>query len=166
MNVSHILETERLILRPVTVHDHTALLTHWTDPEVRRFLFDDDVLSADEVLAVIADSESTFASNGYGIWVIEASGDLAGIAGLRPLEDAGIEIVYSLLPSAWGKGYATEAAGRVLDYALGPLGLREVLAEIDQGNKASVAVIERLGMTPFDLVPGLLGPMVRYRRQR
>jgi ribosomal-protein-alanine N-acetyltransferase len=168
MNVSHVLETERLILRPVTVHDHTALLAHWTDPEVRRFLFDGELLSADEVMAVIADSESTFASSGYGIWVIEASGDLAmaGTAGLRPLEDAGIEIVYSLAPLAWGRGYATEAARTVLDYALGPLGLPEVLAEIDQGNAASVAVIERLGMTPFDLVPGVLGPMVRYRRRR
>jgi RimJ/RimL family protein N-acetyltransferase len=63
-----------------------------------------------------------------------------------------------------GKGYATEAAGAVLEYALGPLGLPEVLAEVDQGNTASIAVIERLGMTRFDVVAGQLGPMTRYRR--
>jgi hypothetical protein len=43
-------------------------------------------------------------------------------------------------------------------------GLPEVLAEVDQGNTASIAVIERLGMTRFDVVPGQLGQMTRYRR--
>jgi ribosomal-protein-alanine N-acetyltransferase len=38
-----------------------------------------------------------------------------------------------------------------------------VLAEADEGNTASVAVIERLGMAAFDVVPGLPGPMTRYR---
>ena len=64
------------------------------------------------------------------------------------------------------RGYATEAARAVTGYALGPLGLAEVLAEIDQGNSASVAVVKRLGMTPFAVVPGVLGPMTRYRTMR
>ncbi|WP_281186284.1 hypothetical protein [Nocardia crassostreae] len=38
-----------------------------------------------------------------------------------------------------------------------------MLAEVDEGNAASIAVVERLGMTPFEVVPGLLGPMTRYR---
>lgn len=168
MDVDHVLKTERLVLRPVTVHDHTALLAHSTDPEVRQFLFDGAVLSAEEVLAVIADSESTFASDGYGLWAIQEPSRpaLAGMAGLRLLDDLGIEIVYSLAPPAWGKGYATEAARAVLDYALGTLALPEVLAEVDEGNAASVAVVERLGMSRFDIVPGVLGPMTRYRKQR
>jgi Acetyltransferase (GNAT) domain len=82
------------------------------------------------------------------------TGRLVGTAGLRPLEDLGLEIFYSLSPASWGQGYATEAARAVLDYALGPLGLPEVLAEVDEGNAASIAVIERLGMTRFDVVPG------------
>ena len=57
---------------------------------------------------------------------------------------------------------ASEAA--VVDYALGPLGLPEVLAEVDEDNAASVAVVKRLGMTPFAVVPGVLGPMTRYRK--
>jgi ribosomal-protein-alanine N-acetyltransferase len=39
-----------------------------------------------------------------------------------------------------------------------------VLAEVDEGNAASVAVVKRLGMIPFAVVPGVLGPMTRYRR--
>jgi len=41
-----------------------------------------------------------------------------------------------------------------------------VLAEVDAGNRASAAVLARLGMTPFDVVPGVLGPMTRYRITR
>jgi [ribosomal protein S5]-alanine N-acetyltransferase len=163
--VDHALATERLLLRPVTELDLTALVKHWTAPDVRRFLFDGAVLSVQEIRAVIAESEQSFARSGYGFWVIEEAGSavLAGTAGLRQLDDLGPEIVYSLAPSAWGKGYATEAAQAVVSYALGPLGLPAVLAEVDDGNQASIGVVTRLGMVPFAVVPGLLGPMTRYR---
>ena len=51
----------------------------------------------------------------------------------------------------------------MVEYALGPLGLPEVLAEVDEGNAASAAVVKRLGMAAYDVVPGVLGPMTRYR---
>jgi RimJ/RimL family protein N-acetyltransferase len=164
--VDHVLTTERLVLRPVTAQDHAALLAHWTAPDVRRFLFDGATLSAAEVAETIESSARDFAAGGYGIWLIreERGTGLVGTAGLRPLEDLWREIFYSLAPSSWGKGYATEAARAVVQHALGPLGLPEVLAEVDEGNTASVAVVKRLGMTPFAVVPGVLGPMTRYRR--
>jgi ribosomal-protein-alanine N-acetyltransferase len=162
--VDHVLTTERLVLRPVTAHDHDLLLAHWTLPEVRRFLFDGEALSAAEVTETIQDSARDFNQGGYGIWLIRDGTGLVGTAGLRPLEDLGLEIFYSLAPGSWGKGFATEAARAVVEHALGPLGLPEVLAEVDEGNAASVAVVRRLGMSPFAVVPGMLGPMTRYRR--
>jgi len=166
--VNHVLTTERLILRPVTADDHAALLVHWAAPDVRRFLFDGASLAPAEITEAIAGSARDFAAAGYGLWLIQEKdrADLVGTTGLRPLEDLGLEIFYSLAPGSWGKGYATEAARAVVEHALGPLGLPEVLAEVDEGNSASIAVIERLGMTPFEVVPGLLGPMIRYRRAR
>ena len=117
-------------------------------------------------LAQQATAQLAAAAAGYGLWLVyeKDSAGLIGTAGLRPLDHLGLEIFYSLAPGSWGKGYATEAARAVLDHALGPLGLPEVLAEVDEGNTASIAVIERLGMTEFDVVPGLLGPMARYRK--
>jgi [ribosomal protein S5]-alanine N-acetyltransferase len=167
VRVDHVLHTDRLILRPVTVADHAALLAHWAAPEVRKFLFDGVTLSAAEITEAIEDSARDFGRAGYGLWLVHENGraGLVGTAGLRQLEDLGLEIFYSLTPGSWGRGYATEAARAVLDHALGPLGLPEVLAEVDEGNTASVAVIERLGMIPFDVVPGLLGPMARYRKR-
>lgn len=164
--VDHVLRTKRLVLRPVTSDDHAALLAHWDAPDVRRFLFDGAMLSVAEIAEAIEDSARDFARAGYGLWLVHENGrsDLVGTAGLRPLEDLGLEIFYSLAPGSWGQGYATEAARAVLDHALGSLGLPEVLAEVDAGNSASIAVIERLGMTEFDMVPGLLGPMARFRK--
>jgi RimJ/RimL family protein N-acetyltransferase len=177
--VGHLLSTERLVLRPVTADDHAALLAHWTQPDVRRFLFDGAPPSAAEVAETIEDSIGDFAARGFGVWLIElasavglvstaagldsTAAGLVGTAGLRPLGGSGLEIFYSLAPGAWGHGYATEAARAVVEYGLGSLGLPEVLAEVDEGNAASVAVVERLGMTPYAVVPGLLGPMTRYR---
>jgi RimJ/RimL family protein N-acetyltransferase len=172
--VDHVLSTERLVMRPVTADDHPALLAHWTQPDVRRFLFDGAALSSAEVAETIEESTGDFAAHGYGIWLIElgprtgsrtGSGiGLVGTAGLRPLQESGLEIFYSLAPGAWGHGYATEAARAVMEHGLGPLGLPEVLAEVDEGNAASVAVVRRLGMTRFGVVPGVLGPMTRYRK--
>jgi len=110
--VDHVLSTERLVLRPVTTDDHPALLAHWTQPAVRRFLFDSTALSAAEVAETIEESLGDFAAHGYGIWLIElgSGSGLVGTAGLRPLEESGLEIFYSLAPGAWGHGYATEAA--------------------------------------------------------
>ena len=164
--MDHVLRTERLILRPVTADDHAVLQAHWTTPDVRRFLFDGATLSAAEITGAIENSARDFGRAGYGLWLIheKVGTDLVGTVGLRPLEDLGLEIFYSLAPGSWGRGYATEAARAVLAHALGPLGLPEVLAEVDEGNAASIAVIERLGMTRFDVVSGLLGPMIRYRK--
>lgn len=164
--VDDVLTTERLVLRPVTADDHAAIRAHWAEPDVQRFLFDGSMLSDAEIAEAIEDSLRDFAAAGYGLWIIHEKDetDLIGTAGLRPLDHAGIEIFYSLIPGAWGRGYATEAACAVVEHALGPLGLPEVLAEVDRGNAASVAVVERLGMTAFDVVPGLLGPMTRYRK--
>jgi RimJ/RimL family protein N-acetyltransferase len=164
--VDRVLTTKRLILRPVTAHDHAVLLAHWTLPDVRRFLFDGEALSAAEVTETIEDSVRDFRKDGYGIWLIqeEDRAELVGTAGLRPLEDLGLEIFYSLAPGSWGQGYATEAARAVVDPAGGDRGVPAVRAAVDEGNAASVAVVRRLGMTRFGVVPGVLGPMTRYRK--
>ena len=166
--VDYLLTTKRLVLRPVMPQDHAVLLAHWASPDVRRFLFDGEALSPAEVTQTIEESARDFRQDGYGVWLIQEEGraGLVGTAGLRPLEELGLEIFYSLAPGSWGKGYATEAARAGVDHALVDRGLPAVLAEVDEGNAASVAVVRRLGMSPFAVVPGVLGPMTRYRRRR
>ena len=133
-DVDHVLTTKRLVLRPVTPQDHAMLLAHWALPDVRRFLFDGEALSPAEVAQTIEESARDFREDGYGVWLIQEEGGvrLVGTAGLRPLEELGLEIFYSLAPDSWGQGYATEAARAVVDHALVDLGLPEVLAEVER----------------------------------
>jgi len=66
-----------------------------------------------------------------------------------------VEIGWHLRKSAWGKGYATEAARAGLDYARDRLALDRIIAVVFKENERSVAVTKRLGMTPR-------GPSDRY----
>lgn len=175
------LRTGRLALQPLNMSDHAVLLTHWTGPLVRRFLFDGYVLSASEVTETIVTSQRSFALAGFGLWALRPAARhaildssmlgtaLLGTAGLRPLddsEDAEIEIVYSLEPDRWGHGYAAEAAVAILDYAFEVLGLGRVLAEIDRDNAASEAVARRLGMRPVETPADPLGPLTQVAVER
>jgi RimJ/RimL family protein N-acetyltransferase len=166
--MTDVLELKRLTLQPVSGGDADFLIAHWSDPMIRRFLFDGTPAVPDDLRAAITESVRSFGAVGYGLWLIRLEGDCppVGAVGLRPLENLGLEVFYSLIPDSWGNGYATEAAGGVIDYALGGLGLTEVFAEVDGGNTASAAVIERLGMTPVATVSGAFGPVTRYRKTR
>jgi [ribosomal protein S5]-alanine N-acetyltransferase len=166
--VIEVLNLRRLTLRPVSAEDAGFLIAHWSDPVIRRFLFDGTPAVPDHIRADITDSVRGFATVGYGLWLIRLQADCPpiGAVGLRPLGNLGLEVFYSLIPASWGNGYATEAAGGVIDYALRTLGVAEVFAEVDAGNAASAAVIERLGMTPVAAVSGAFGPMTRYRTTR
>ncbi|MFE3190200.1 GNAT family N-acetyltransferase [Nocardia sp. NPDC059240] len=160
------LRTARLTLTPLRAGDHDELLTLWQRPEVREFLFDGETLSAEQVTEIITGSEKDFATDKFGFWAIRETGidrPLLGTAGLRRLDDGpDLEVVYSLDPGFQGRGLAGEAAAAVVAYGFEVLGLDRVLAEIDEGNAASIAVIERLGLRPFETVPGVLGPMIHY----
>ena len=164
--MTFVLETTRLTLDPVSGGDEDFLIVHWSDPRIRRFLFDATPAVSDEIVQTVAESVRDFGTVGIGLWLIRLApdGQPIGAIGLRPLDDLGLEVFYSLTPESWGNGYATEAAGGVMHYGLGPLGLTEVFAEVDAGNTASATVIERVGMQDFATVPGCLGPMTRYRK--
>ncbi|GAA2031568.1 GNAT family N-acetyltransferase [Catenulispora yoronensis] len=166
--MDHVLSTARLKLTPLAGEDLADLRAHWRDAQVRRFLFDDEVLNEEDIVETLAVSERDFAAHGYGLWMVRTqdADSLVGTVGLRPLSSLGIEVTYSLSPSAWGCGYATEMARAVVDHGLTTVGLSRVLAEVDEGNAASRHVIEKLGMEPFETVQGVLGPMIRYRTRR
>lgn len=109
------LQTERLVLRPVSADDLTAMHRVFNDPAVRRYLFDDQAVSVETTRSVLKASTRDFSERGVGLFGLRlrgADGELVGLCGLRWEEGLGeMEIMYCLLPEWWGRGLATEADG-------------------------------------------------------
>jgi [ribosomal protein S5]-alanine N-acetyltransferase len=165
-----VLRTERLRLRPFAPGDVDVLHAQWTDPDVRRYLWDGRVIARDEVVAVVDESIASFAGRGNGFWVIELGPPPAviGFAGLRPLPEApDLELYYGLEPAHWCRGYATEASRAVLRYGFDVLGLDAIPIRTDGPNAASVAVMERLGARYVRTDPvGAFGTTIVYVAHR
>ena len=145
------LSTERLDLVPFSDEHLDTLHALWTDPEVRRYLWDDRVISLEEVAEVIEASRIGFEEHGLGFWLLvqRDHGEPAGFVGLRHFSDANeVEILYGLAPAHWRQGLATEASQRVLRFAFEDLSLVEIFAGADPPNTRSFRVMERLGFTP------------------
>ncbi len=145
------LVTRRLRLRPWTTADRAALHRIWTDPDVRRFLWDDQIIGRERADSTARLGLEAASEPGLGFWMIEPSGRGAsiGFVGLWRRVEPGMddpELLYGLLPVWWGKGFATEAAGRALERAREVGGFSRVVAATDPPNTASIAVLERIGM--------------------
>lgn len=146
------LRTQRLMLRHFNADDDTALhQSVFSDPEVMHF--GDGHQSLDWTRAWIQHCQQDYyETRGYGPFaVIERSTPrLIGYCGLFYFSDVSgqpeVELGYRLARSAWGKGYATEAAIAVQEFALTALGMKRLISIIDPANAASIRVAEKLGM--------------------
>jgi RimJ/RimL family protein N-acetyltransferase len=165
-------ETPRLSLRPALAADFNALQALWDDPDVRRFLFDDEPVPPARAAAVLDDVLAL--DGGLGLWCVAGrdTGTFLGCVGLMPSSttaryDASlagaIEPLACFSPAAWGKGYATEALQVLIDYAFETLGLDQLAAVHDVPNEASGRLVQRLGFQPIGECDG---PKYRMRTYR
>jgi RimJ/RimL family protein N-acetyltransferase len=97
---------------------------------------------------LLADYTAHQVRHGYSFWAVieRESGTLIGDAGLYRTPAGEVELGYTLGAAWWGRGYATEAAGRWLEFAFGDLELSEVVALAEPANTGSLHVLEKLGM--------------------
>jgi len=146
----HTIATARLRLRPARPDDAPALETTWRRPLVRRYLWDDREVGADEVHDVLATNARQFTTMGLGLWVVEEGSDatVIGTVGYWHFhEPPRLELLYAFDDRWWGRGLATEAAAALVRYGFEQRGLACVEASVDAPNLASVRVIDRLGFT-------------------
>ena len=144
--------TERLWLRQWRDEDWAPFAALNADPEVMRYF--PSTLDEPESDAFASRNAALLEVQGWGLWAVEVqeTGEFVGFVGLNePQWTAAFtpctEVGWRLARSAWGKGYATEAARAALSVAFGPLGRTEVVSFTAVGNDRSRAVMERLGMT-------------------
>jgi RimJ/RimL family protein N-acetyltransferase len=145
-----ILRTPRLVLRPWREADRDAFAALNADPEVARDL--GGPLSRGESDAKFDRYVATFARHGFARWAIDdTDGRFVGYAGMMPSSPdhtlrPHVEIGWRLVRSAWGKGYATEAAHAALRDFFARTRFAEVLSYTSPDNLRSQAVMTRLGL--------------------
>jgi ribosomal-protein-alanine N-acetyltransferase len=163
----HELETSRLRLQPCRIEDIERTHALWTEEHVRRFLFDDRVISHAEARSFMEASLENFERYGYGLWLIRErdTDQLAGFAGLLRSEEDAPNVIYGIHPDFVGKGYATEAASGVLAYAFESLALFKVKADVDEPNVESVRVLEKLKMTQVNRAVTGGRPLLYFERR-
>jgi RimJ/RimL family protein N-acetyltransferase len=143
------LETERLIMRMWRDADFEEYAELCADPEVMRYL-GGKVFDRTEAWRQMASMIGHWYLRGYGIWAVEEkdSGRLAGRIGcINPEGWPGFEVGWTLKREFWGKGYASEAGRRALEYGFNELDKPHVISLIHPENRASIRVAERLGET-------------------
>lgn len=140
------LETARLILRPTAAQDFEPWCAMMADLEVARYI--GGTAPPSVVWRQLCATAGAWSLFGYAMFsVIEkATGTWLGRLGpWRPHGWPGTEIGWSLVRSAWGKGYATEGASAAMDWAVDVLGWTDLIHSIAPENLASAAVARRLG---------------------
>ena len=149
--MQHVIESARLVLRPVHMAETAELHALLVHEDVRRYLTDGVAMSRAWVEGLIRESAVSFAERGLGLWSArEHRGQvLIGLTGFRDFYTPPVfEPLYAVQPSHWHRGFATEMAQAAIDYALRHTGLHAVRASTDALNQASLRVLDRLGMRP------------------
>ncbi len=163
------IETERLVIRAFHPElDSTEMAAVYTDPEVMRYIPGGALAGVDEVKALLESYADAQIARGFSSWgvVDRATRQLIGDVGFGVFEPTGdIELGYTLARSAWGVGYATEAARACLVAGLEHLAPRRIVAAIDVDNDASIRVAERLRMTRGETVEAHGRPHVLFVAQ-
>jgi RimJ/RimL family protein N-acetyltransferase len=149
-----VIETERLLLRRLTMDDLDELSAIFAKPEV--FWFPEKRgLTREETEEMLRDrfiarwDEQRF---GHFAVIRKADQKMLGYTGLGvpyflPEVLPAVELGYRFNPDAWGHGYATEASVASLEYGFETVGLERIIAIYHIENVRSGLVMQRLGMT-------------------
>ncbi len=153
-----VLETPRLLLRPMTMRDAADIFDYSRDAEVARHVLWDahrSLADSKEYLRYILRQYREGRPSSYGM-VLKETGRLVGTMGFMWLneENSTVEIGYSLARSQWNRGLTTEALHALIDMAFIYLRIHRIEAQHDVNNLASGRVMLKCGMRPEGVLRG------------
>jgi RimJ/RimL family protein N-acetyltransferase len=151
-----LIETERLLLRRITLDDAAEIFKLHSNPDVQKYTGEPVVESMEEVENAIKQRTRDYGTYGYGRWATFLKSDMqfVGWAGLLHLPEFDeIDLGYRFFPKYWGIGIATEASRAILDYGFDTLKLEKIIASAMKENKASIRVMEKIGMEFYKYAP-------------
>jgi RimJ/RimL family protein N-acetyltransferase len=151
-----ILETNRLILREVTLDDGQFIFDLLNTPKFKKYIGDRGVNSLEESREFIDTKyRQSYIDHGYGLYAIETKDDgkSVGVCGfVRRDTLPGPDIGFAFLPEFEGKGYGFESAKAVMDFGRDTLGFTNLFAITSQDNEVSGKLLAKLGFTFGELI--------------
>ncbi len=143
-----IIETERLYLKAFSPDDASRHFALNSDPIVLQFTGDVAFLSEKDARSFLEQYDH-YERYGFGRWNCFRKKDDAfiGWCGLKFNEVKEIDLGYRFFRKEWNKGYATEAAKACLEYGFNTLKIKRIIGRVHPDNKASIRVLEKVGMT-------------------
>jgi RimJ/RimL family protein N-acetyltransferase len=152
------IETPRLLLRPMRAEDAPPLLRVFGDPMVMA-AFDEVPFDLPQMERWVERNLAHQDAHGYGLFTVihKQRNEVIGDCGLERMdigENKSVELGYDLRSDCWNQGLATEAATAVCRYAFERLGLPRLVSLIRQGNIPSRRVAQKVGMRHVDDVTG------------
>lgn len=148
--VHPVLETERLILRPITLADAQNVYEYASDPEVAKYMIFPTHTSIADSIKWLENVPDEFARKERINFAITQKPDEKFIGACSfhhiSVEHRRIEIGYVLNRKYWGTGYMTEAVREMIRFAFEELQMHRVAATCDLDNVRSTRVMERCGM--------------------
>jgi len=145
-----VIETDRLILRRLSVEDAEFIFRLLNEPSFLRYIGDKGVRTiADARDYILQGPIRSYERFGFGLYLAELKngGFPVGICGLLKREAlADVDIGFAFLPQFWKKGYAFESATAVMAYGRDVLGIKRLVAITDSDNTSSINVLGKLGL--------------------
>ena len=144
------LETERLNLLPMSLEDHKFFHDTNIDGFVRKYLWDDDIISPDMSRDILKTIERHFKEDNWGLWkiVVKDTDLYIGYVGLWKFhEENQPQLLYATHREYAGIGYAFEATHRLICHVFESLEFPFLVASMDIENKKSIKLCERLGFS-------------------
>lgn len=144
------LETERLLLRRMTMADAQDIFAYSRDPEVSRHVMWDAHSYIGESRAYLRYVRRQYRNNEPSSWGIElkGTGRLIGTIGFMwwNRDNRSAEVGYSLARAQWNKGLMTEALRTIIRFGFEEMRLNRIEAQHETANPASGRVMEKAGM--------------------
>lgn len=168
MKIPESFDTARLRLRRSRPGDAAAVFEYGSDPEVARYADWPRLVQHEDAERAVANAASRWESGEEYGWRLTVKPDDVAVGGVAcSINGHRAEFGYLVHRELWGRGYATEAAGAVLEWLQSVPTILRVQATCDVDNLASVRVLEKLGMQReavlrrWSLRPNLPGQPVR-----
>lgn len=164
-----ILTTERLVLDELALNrDELFIFQLLNEPGFLNNIGDREIHDLEAAADYIGNRVGQgYRDNGFGLWRVasRATGESLGLCGLVRRESLDFpDVGYAFLESAWGQGYAQEAASATVTHAREALGIKTLAAITKPENRASIRVLEKVGFTFQGMInlPGHEGPSTYF----